>query len=803
MFSDFKFVLRQLTKTPGFTALVVLTFALGIGACTAMFSVLNAVLFRPLNLPAADRLVFLRELTPTLGSQLLPVNASHYVTWRERARNFSDLGVASPAVAALNAAGDAMPVALSLTTASFLPTLGISPLHGRLFVAEDERPEHNTVVVISERLWRGRFNADPDILGRTVLLDRRAHTIVGVLPDTPVLQSLRLAPAGFAAPDLFKPLVFSAEELAQKLGRHNYAVFARLRDGVAPADAQRELDHLGATIVREAGGTDELRGVVTPLHELLTGASRRSFWLLSGAIGAVLLIGAVNLSGLLLARAERRRGEIALRVALGATMGRILRLTLLEPLLIAALGAVAGFLLADMIVQLLPRFVPGDLPRLHEISLDPAVVLFCAGTAALCGLGAGLVPAWHLMRHTPGAEVSRGGRSVAGSRGSAGSHRMFVLVQVALSVVLLAGAGLLAHSFQRLIGAERGHDSHGVLTARVLLPGSKYRTSEQRLQFLDRLTERAGAAPEITGAAVASHLPLQGETWIDKVWVIGDGRSLLERPNVNVRFISPDYFATLGQAVLAGRSFTAADRPNESVIISAQLAQILWPGLDSLGRRLTRDGEREAVVVGVVADVRADADRAPVPTLYRPIADWPPLRTNILVRTPGPAAAALPALRSAVRAIDPDVALASVQSLDELAHGAVAGHRFRTGIIMAFALAATLLTALGLYSLVAYAVASRGRELGVRLALGAAPGALPWEIVRQFAPSIAIGLGVGIAGYLAAAPLAESLLFESQARDPRLLAIVAALIALITLLAAWLPARRAAKIDPLVALRAE
>lgn len=800
MLADLRFAVRQLARSSGFTMLAVATLALGIGACTAMFSIVHGVLLRPLNLPASERLVFLRELAPSLGPQPVAVNASHYLTWQEQARAFETMGIASPAVVALNEAGDSTPVALSLTTASFWPTLGFTALRGRLFTAADERPGHNNVVLISEQFWRNQFGADPAVIGRSVLLDRRAHTVVGVLPDLPALRSLGLAPAGFAAPDVFKPLVFSPAELAQKLGSHNYAVFARLREGVSPALAQRELDELGVGIVRDAGGTYELRGVVTPLHEHVTGAGRRSLWLLAAAVGAVLLIAVVNVAGLLLARAEQRRAEFAVRAALGASRGRVLRLALLEPLLIAALGAVAGLLLADATLQILPRIVPGNLPRLHEISLDRTVVLFALGLAALCGLGAGFAPAWHLARHAPGTEL---GRSVAGSGRTARSHRMFVLVQVALSVVLLAGAGLLAHSFQRLIRAEQGHDARGVVTARLLLPGSKYRTGEERLQFFDRLLHRLPAAPEIDRAAVSSQLPLQGETWIDKIWVLGDGRPLAERPNVNIRFVSADYFNTLGQPLLAGRTFTDGDRPTECVIVSAQLARLLWPDQDAIGRRVTRDGEREAVVIGVAADVRATADRAPVPTLYRPLANWPPLRTNVIVRSAGSASAAIPALRAAVRAVDADVALASVQPFEDIAHGAVAGPRFQTGLTLAFALAATLLTALGLYSIVVYAVTCRDREFGVRLALGATPEALPWIVVRGFIRPVAAGVAIGVGVFLAGASLLETVLFETPARDPGLLLAVVLLVAAITTLAAWLPARRAAQVDPMIALRAE
>lgn len=803
MLADLRFVLRSLGRTPGFTAVSVLILAFGLGAGATLFSLVHQVLLRPLALPEPDRLVDLQELAPSVSPTPLPVNAAHFTTWQERATSFDHLVALAPSLAALRDERESVPVALTHVTADFLSTLGLAPLRGRDFAAEDARTGHNDVVLAAESLWRSRYQAAPDFVGHTVYLDRRPHTVIGIVPDRSDLAALNLAAAGFSAPDFYKPLVFGAEELARKMGNHNYRALGRLRPGSTLASAGRELDLLGAAIAQDAGFNGELRGIVTPLHDKVVGPARRGLWLLSAAVGAVLLIGCVNLAALLLARAEQRRAEIALRAALGADRGRIFRLALLEPLVLAGLGAAGALLFAQLALDALPHLAPGNVPRLAEVRLDLTVTAFAAGLALLCALAAGLVPAAQLAGFGPGAGLRPGGRGVAGSARAQHTHRILVAVQVALSLVLLAGAAVLTRSLHRLLTADQGFSAPRLVTARILLPAEKYPDAAQRLEFFARLDEKLAAAGEIEGAAATNRLPLQGETWIDKIWVPGDGLSPAQRPNVNIRFVSAGYFSTLGLPLQSGRTFAPDDRANQTVIISRQLAELLWPGHDPVGRVLTRDGTAEATVIGVVADVRAEADRAPVPTLYRPLADWPPLRTNLIVRARGSTAAALAALRGAVQALDPDAPLTAARTMDEIASGATAPQRFLTLLTSAFAVVATILTALGLYGIVAYSVACRTKEFGVRLALGAAPDALPVQVARHYLPPVLVGLAAGLAAYLALGPLLRQVLFETNPAEPVLLGAIAALMASLAFLFAWLPARRAARVDPMIALRAE
>lgn len=805
--SDLHFTLRALLKSPGFTAVSVLTLALGIGASTAIFSIVEAVLLRPLALPEPGRLVAVRELVPAYSPESMPVSAPHYLTWRDRAHSFAALALLYPSTISL--AGRDEPRLLNIVhiTNSIFPTLGITPVIGRAFTAEEETEGHNKVVILSDSLWRQQFQADPDIIGRVIMLDQVAHTVVGVLPAGFRFPDLRplgaTPPPGFTGPDLFKPKIFSADELADKFGRHNYTVIARLKPDLTSDAAQRELSGLGADIAKEAGVNLELRSVVVPLQEMIVRSSRRSLLVLLASVTAVLLIGSVNLASLLLARLEHRRTEASLRQALGASQGRVLRLALLEPLCLAVIGGALGLVLAGTLIDLVPRFAPAELPRLAEVRLDGTVFGFALLLTTASGLLTGLVPAWELSRNSPGAMLAAGGRTLAGSGRTGRSHRLLLAAQIALSVVLLAVAGLLGRSLLRLTQAEQGFTAPGAIAAEITAPGGRYQTDVQRVAFYDRLLERLSTSPGITAAAITSRLPLQGETWVDKYGVPGDGRKTEERPSVNTRFISAAYFAALGLRVEAGRTFNAADRPRNVAIVSRRLAEILWPGKDPIGRRLARSEDDVFEVIGVVTDVRARAGDNPVPTIYRQFTDWP-FRTSFLVinsRLEVPAAVA--ALRTTLRAVDPDVPLVAIRTLANLADGAVAPQRFQTGLAVSFAVTAALLTALGLFGVVAYSVACRQKEFGVRLALGAAPGILALQVLRQYLAPVLAGLGIGLALFFLLGRLLDGLLYETSLRDPLIPSIVSLLVLGVSVLATWLPARRAAKVDPMIALRAE
>jgi len=804
--TDLKFTFRALGKSAGFTLIAVLTLAFGIGTSAAVFSIIDGVLLRPLALPEPEQLVALQESVPAFTPSPLPVNASHYVTWRARAASFADLALLDASTISLTGTDEPKRLSIAYVTGSLFPTLRVAPVLGRSFTEEEETAGHNTAVILSDGLWRRQFQADPGIIGRTIMLDQVAHTVVGVLPPSlrfPDLKPLGSTPPGFSGPDVFKPKIFPAVELAELFGRHNYTVIARLKPGITTTAAQRELNALAVDIAKTAGVDIELRAVVTPLQEIIVRDSRRSLLVLLGSVVAVLLIGSVNLASLLLARMEHRRNEAALRLAVGASRFQVLRLALLEPLVIAFLGGLAGLFIADSIIELFPRFAPADLPRIGEVRMDGSVFAFAVFVTAASALFTGLLPAWQLSRNEPGAVLAAGGRSLAGSGKTGRSHRLLLTIQIALSVVLLTSAGLLSRSLLQLALAEQGYREPGAITAEITAPTGDYRTDQQRIAFYDRLLERLSASPGTTSAAICSLLPLQGESWVDKIWVPGDGRTTEERPSVNTRFISQDYFSTIGLRFHSGRTFNDADRSRRVVVISRQLADILWPGQDPIGRSLARNPDDTFEVIGVVEDVRAQAGKIPVPTLYRQFSDWPMRNSFLVVKSDLSGPAAIASLRTTVRAVDPDVTLVSISTLASVADGAVAPQRFQTALAVSFAVTAALLTALGLFGVVSYSVACRHREFGVRLALGAAPGVLPFQVLRQYVSPVLLGLGAGLAVVFAAGHLLDGLLFETDARDPIILGLVALMVVAVSLASTWFPARRAAKVDPMIALRAE
>jgi putative ABC transport system permease protein len=796
--SELRHALRRLSRTPGFTALAVVTLALGIGASTALFSLVERVLLRPLAFRDPGQLVWLRESTPTFGAGTLPINAYHFEVWRERARTFAALSIVAPGAVTLT--GRARPEALPIVdvSAGFFEMLGTTPALGRTFVRDEETEGKHHVVVLSEALWRREFAADPAVIGRTIQLDHVTHTVVGVLPaefQYPRTQSSHDA----AAPALYRPNVFSREELGEKFGRHNYSAIGRLRPGTPVAQGVAELNQLGADIVREIGAPGLiLRAEATPLHEAVVGRSRRALWMLFGAVTAVLLIGCVNLMNFLLAQAEQRRQDSAVRQALGATRARLLRQSLIEALLVAAAGGALGLALAQAgLVTLLHR-LPANLPRLAEVRLDGGVLLFALATSLLTALLFGLVPAWRTARTDPQQALAASHRTVAGgSRGLAG---ILVATEVTISLVLLVTAALLGASFTRLLRTDKGFRATQVLTAEVSIPLTKYAEGAQRLAFFERTLQELEAVPGVRSVAMINALPLQGETWIEKAALVGDPRPMAEKPNVNARFINSGYFETLG-VPLRGRGFTAADRNRPVTIVSETLARILWPGQEPIGQRIERWPGDSAEVIGVAGDIRVAANLAPLPMVYRPYWAWPPRRMMVAVRTLGPPQAVAAGFHAALHRIDPDLPVPALRTMDDILAGSLEQERFQLTLAAVFAGAALLLTALGLSGVVAYSVTRRRKELGIRLALGATPAAVQRLVFRQSMRPVWIGLAAGTVIALAIGHVLGSLLFETRAGDPRMLGGTIAALAAVAALACYLPGRRATEVDPMTVLR--
>ena len=806
MMTDLRYALRRLVKSPGFTATAILTLGIGIGACTAIFSVVNGVLLRPLAFPQPQQLVRLRETMPALGPDPLPVNAHHFLAWRERATSFDGLSIVDPHTSILTGVSQPEQLGLVDVSANFFELLGKPPALGRSFLPEEETAGRQHVVVISDALWHRNFAADPGLVGRAILLDGAPHTVVGVLPaDFRFPQTRdRIGGRGPANADVFSPKVFLPDELLDLLGRHNYGTIARLKPGVTLQQAETELNGLGAQIVREAGQPNAvLRAIVVPLYEAIVGQSRRGLLVLFAAVTSVLLIACINLMNFLLAQAERRRQESAVRQALGASRAQLLRAALVETLLVAVAGGLLGIAIAHDGLAFLIQYAPADFPRLAEVQVDPSVLLFALAITLATGLLFGLAPAWRLAYSDPQQALCAGSRTLTGGvRGRRWSDTL-VATEVALSVVLLALAALLGGSFARLLRTEQGFRAPTVLTAKVVIPFAKYSEAGQRLAFFEQLVDHLAATPGIATAAVVSTLPLQGENWVDKAAVAGDPRPDGEKPNVNIRFISPAYFQTIGLPLRAGRSFDARDHSRKVMIVSEQLARLLWPGQDPVGRRLERIPGEEYEVIGVAGDVRVSADRTPVPTAYRPYWDWPPLGMIVAARAAGDARAAGSAIRAAIQSVDRDVPIPAFHTMDDVLGESVAQQRFQMLLAGVFAAAALLLSALGIYGVVAYSVARRQKELGIRIALGATPTAIHALVLRHGMRPVLFGLVVGLATALAGGRVLNSLLFETRASDPFTLAMVAATLTLIALGACYLPGRHATHVNPVEALRAE
>jgi predicted permease len=805
--TDLRHAARTLVREPGFAAVAILTVALGVGANTAIFSIVNGVLLRPLPYAEPDRLVALREVVPAIAKTYptLPVSAAHFVEWRRRTRSFERLSAMEPGSMTLTGSGEPEQLDAMRVSADMFQTLGVHPLLGRSFLEGEDQEGRNGVAVLSHALWRRRFHSDPAIVGRTVHLNSQAVTVVGVLPawfEFPSLRVMEVGKSNAAKPEVYVPLVFTKDALAELMGRFNYNVVARLKHGVSTEQAMAELNVVAGQLEKIAGEKVGLRAMAAPLLDSMAGKSRLGLLVLLGAVGAVLLIVCVNLANLMLARTERQWRESAIRTALGASRGVLVRQGLTHALLIALLGGALGVAVAAGGLGALVRSAPADIPRLEEVQLDMRVLFFALGITTLAGLLFGLAPAWRAARTDPQSALKGGGRTATAGAGGLRLRSALVTAEVGLSAVLLVTAALLMTSFLRVMDADKGFRAPTVLAAEIQIPSATYSTDEQCNDFYRRLLPRLAAEPGVLSAAVGTALPLEGEIWIDSVSVPGDTRSDWEQPTANVRFVSPDYLRTMGIPLLSGRTFSDNDHQKKVAIVSERLARTLWNGQNPIGRQVM-DGGAAREVIGVAGDVRAEAHKPAVAMVYRPYWDWAPAKVRLVARAAGDPRSILGAMRAAVRAVDPNVPLAQVQTMREILDQSVAERRFQMLLAAAFAATALLLAALGIYGVVSYSVARRTNEMGIRIALGAQASDVYGIVLRQSMTPVVLGLIAGLAGALAIGRFLTSLLYEVKPGNPETIGGVALLLTAIGLAACFLPARRAVRADPVAALRQE
>jgi putative ABC transport system permease protein len=809
MLFDVRYALRTLARNPGFAAIAVLTLALGIGATTAIFSVFNAVLLRPLPYAEPGRLVAIEEVVPRFAQfgPSLPVTAWHFREWRKQSRAFEQFALVGNAAYTLTGGGDPLSLTGSRVSASLFPMLGIQAQLGRTFRENEDQPGRDRVVLLSNSLWTSRFHRDPAIVGSHVSLNGQPFEVIGVLPAGTRVPSESDLDAVFRsreAADFWKPFAIADSDLAI-MAEYDFGCVARLKPGVSRAQATADINAIQAGIVRDLPEKPELRALVLPLQERMAGSARQSLTLLLAAAGLVLLMVVVNLANLLLARASARRRELAIRAAIGAGVARIVRQMLTESLLLAATGGALGVLLAQWALAAILVKAPLELPGLADVRLDSTVLAFAALAAILSGLLFGVVPAWRMARTDPQASLRAGSHAIAEGRQGGRLRRLLISAEVALCSVCLVVGGLLLTSFVRLTNVDKGFQADHAITLNLSLPAARYPGNEKRAAFVETLLESIRAMPSVVAAGVGNRGPLSGEGSNNDIYAEGTAGAAADRRQVDYRCVTPDFFRAMGIPLVGGRVFGPPDRNRAVAVISTQVARSMWLGADPMGRRfhLGSLAAEWIEVVGVVGDVRSSLQKAPNPTVYLPY--WQLARSNIavVVRTAADPKSIAGAVRGAIRGLDPELPAPRLRTIDEVVDELLAERRFQLTLVLIFAVAALLLAAIGVYGVVSHTVARRTNEIGIRMALGASRSDVRLMVVRQGLAPVAAGLAAGLAGALAAARLASGFLFGVRPADPPTFAGVAVLLLAAALAACYLPARRATRVDPLTALRDE
>lgn len=804
---DVKYGIRMLTKNPGFTAIAVLTLALGIGANSAIFSIVHAVLLRPLPYPHADRLVVVREK----GAEGLPTNTSYatFADWRARSRSFNELALASYWMGTLTGAGQPEQIPALRVSANFFQTLGVPPALGRDFVEEEDRPSTSHVVILTDGLWRRRFNADPGIVGKSITLNGESYAVVGVLPrdfQPLIAKGLRNIDA-----ELYRVLGYDPSlPWACRTCRH-LAAIGRLHAGVSLSQARAEMDTISQNLWTEHPTDYSAAGVImTPLVEEIVGPVRTALLVLMGAVGFVLLIACANLANMLLARASQRRREIAIREALGAAQSRIVRQLLTESFLLALGGAVLGFFVAIWTPSLLSALAPESVPRLSEVRPDVSVFLFTLGVALATSFISGIAPALRISREDLQRNLTETGRSTAGA--ASGRLREFLVVgEVALTLTLLVGTGLLLRSLERLLGVYPGFDPQNVLTMQVSVTGAHYADDADVRQFYDNLLVRVRALPGVESAGITSEVPLTGNRDMDGFHAEGKIQDNPEKdPSAERYAVSPDYLKVMRIPLLRGRSFSAADTfgAPQVVIINETAAKMFWAGDDPIGKRVKLGGMDHPwwTIIGVVGDIHHDKLDVPANLqVYVPHAQWPYTDStmNLTIRAAKASANLAPSVREAVWAVDQDQPVSHIAWLADLVGTSGETRRFTVILLGVFAGLAMALCVLGIYGVVSYTVSLRTREMGIRMALGASPSDVGWLVVHQGVVWAGLGVAIGVFLSLGLTRLIATLLFGVTPSDPLTLAASTLLMLAVAIFACYAPARKAMRADPLVALRYE
>jgi putative ABC transport system permease protein len=803
LLSDLRHATRRLRRSPGFTALAVLTVGLGVGATTVMFSAVHGVLLKPLSYPEPDLLVMIRGATRAQPGRTGVISYPDYRDWRHESRSFETIAALRTADVTLAGPGGPERIEGARVTASFFQALRVAPALGHLFPEELDQPGGERVAVLGHGLWR-RLGADPTLVGRSITLSGQPHTVIGILP------------AGFRPPreveraEVFAPLGLDGEALAER-GNRSLVAIGRLRSGVRIAQARAELAAVALRLEKEHPDNTGRGAMVESLHADTVGELRQPLLVLLGAVAFVLLIACTNMANLVLPRALARQREVAIRAALGAKRSRLVRQLLTESLLLGLVGGVAGLALAHWGLDALVSLAPASTPRLQDIALDGRVLGFSLALSLATGVAFGLAPALSASRTDVQAALHESGRSpgLARHRGA----RLLVVAEIALSLVLMAGAGLLLESFRRLLSVDPGFDPYNVLTLAVSLPDTRYPRPDQRAGFYAELLERVRILPGVISAAAITELPLGGDASIATRFIV-EGRPAPapgQKPRAEYHAVTAGYFETMRIPLKKGRTFDAGDRREASpvAVVNETLAAQVFPGQDPLGQRLTigigtdESDPHTFEVVGVVGDVQSGRRAFTPLEIYVPHPQQSWSWMSLVVRTSGDPVSLAGALRREVAALDSEQAVYHVRPLPELLSDALAARRFIMALLGGFALLGLALATVGVYGVLAESVERRRGEIGLRLAVGADPGDVLRMVLGQAARLAAAGVTLGLVAAFALTRVMQGLLFGVSATDPATFAAVAGVLAMAALLASYLPARRAARLDPAAVLREE
>ena len=801
--SDIKYALRNLLRRPAFTIIAVVTLALGIGANTAIFSALNALLLKPLPFPELDRVVAVWDKMPSRGVNHNEVTVANYLDWQAQSQSFDHLALYRWWSA--NITGNDTPERIQgfLVTANFLDALGMKPIMGRNFLAEENQPGKDAVAIITHSLWQRRFGGDPNILNKTITVNSVARTIVGVMPER------------FNFPksaEVYGPIAMTPE-LMKSRQNHSYYVVGKLKPGVSIQSGQADIDNITARLEQQYPETNTGWGATLfPIVADTTRLYDTPIWVMMAVVGFVLLIACANVANLMLARATGRQKEIGLRAALGASRWRIIRLLLTESVIVALIGGALGILVGFWGIDALRAANPGDAARFapgwYQLGIDSTVLAFTFALSLFSGIVFGLAPALQLSRPNLNDSLKEGGRQT-----SAGSHRLrssLVVFEVAVSLMLLIGAGLAARTFLSLLNTNAGFNPDNVLTMSLVLPSAKYKDEPQRAAFYTDLVQRVKTQPGVEAAALVNHLPLGGSNSSDAYLIEGAPEPAPGQEEVGrYRVCTPDYFSVMGIQLAKGRAFTEQDKMGATpvAVVNEAMARKHWPNEDVIGKRFRLAGPPETSpwlqVVGVVKDVKHELNLEVTPEYYLPYAQDIWISMILVARTTVEPGSIAGALRQQVWAIDKDQPVFDVRTMKEVRSISVGVYSFASVGLAIFAVVALVLASIGIYGVMAFAVTQRTQEIGIRMALGARRLDVLKMIVTHGMKLALLGIAIGIAGAWGLTRFMKSLLFGVEATDLLTFSVVSICLLFATLVACFLPARRATKVDPLTALRYE